>query len=335
VIGQDWFELFLPPPHDKMKKMFAELLANAPHAWHHANEILTKSGSRRTVRWNNSLLRSASGEVIGTASIAEDMTTNTELQQARAEADRANRAKSEFLSRMSHELRTPLNATLGFTRMLQRGPLDARQTECTEHILAAGTHLLSLINEVLEVGQIESGHISNNPVPLSVIIVAQETFALVNSMARRRDVRVGFGDTEPAPITIQADPQRLKQVFLNLIGNAIKYNKVGGTVTLSWEHAPGNRLRFSVIDTGLGMSPEQLVRLFTPFERLDAAQKGIEGTGLGLAVTRRLVEAMDGTVGVESEIGTGSTFWFEIPVEPDKVQVENCASAREGAILEV
>jgi len=236
------------------------------------------------------------------------------LQRATEEAERANAAKSEFLSRMSHELRTPLNVMLGFAQILEmRAALDERDSEAVEHILKAGQHLLELINEVLDLARIESGKMAISPEPVDVAELAGEALALIGPLAQERSVRVS-ASLEGCRRHVTADRQRLKQVLLNLLSNAVKYNREGGEVAVSCEPAPGRRLRLAVTDTGPGV-PEVLIdRLFEPFERLGAEGGRVEGTGLGLALSRQLVELMGGEIGVESREGHGSVFWVELRV---------------------
>jgi len=278
--------------------------------WHFRDMTEWKVNERRILEMNGALDRRVSER---TAALG---TANENLRRARVEADRANHAKSEFLSHMSHELRTPLNATLGFAQVLLRGKLDERQTECVGHILTAGDHLLKLINEVIEIARIESGRISIISERISLIQMVGGAIDLVRPPAIQRGIHLGFLEPNPPNTHIVADPTKLKQVLLNLLGNGVKFSEPGGTVTVHWNLTAQGSVRFAVTDSGCGISRDQLDRLFTPFERLDAGQRGIAGTGLGLVVTRRLVEAMGGSVGVESELGKGSTFWFELPAGP-------------------
>src|SRR5918911_3765835 len=229
------------------------------------------------------------------------------------EAQQANRAKSAFLSRMSHELRTPLTAILGFSELLELAPLSPKEQRGVGHIKDAGYHLLDLINEVLDISRIEAGRVTLSLEAVSVQAVAAECLDLLAPLAAHSAVALRLDPTLSGQAHVQADQQRLKQVLINLLSNAIKYNRRGGTVTLACVDRPQNRLRLAVTDTGAGIPAEKIARLFTPFERLDAEQRGVEGTGLGLALSRGLVELMGGTLGVESAVGGGSTFWVELP----------------------
>lgn len=233
-----------------------------------------------------------------------------ERKRAEAEADRANRAKSEFLSRMSHELRTPLNGILGFAQLLAMDALSPEQREAVEHILKGGRHLLTLVNEVLDIARIEAGKLSISLEPVLVREVLQAALDLVRPQAAERGIRLP--DHVGCDRYVTADRQRLQQVLLNLLSNGVKYNRDGGMVGVTCEEAPEGRLRIRVSDTGPGIAPALLARLFTPFDRLGAEQAGIEGTGLGLALSRRLVEAMQGSLSVASEPGVGSTFIVDL-----------------------
>jgi signal transduction histidine kinase/ActR/RegA family two-component response regulator/putative methionine-R-sulfoxide reductase with GAF domain len=246
---------------------------------------------------------------------------SADAEQARAEAERANAAKSEFLSRMSHELRTPLNSILGFAQLMEMDAHTEDDRETVGMILTAGQHLLELINEVLDIARIESGRFSLETETLSLTDTLRETIDLVRPLATQRNITLNIGDCQSQRIL--ADAQRIKQVFLNLLSNAIKYNREGGTVVVTC--APGGigRLRVTIADTGSGIAPGQQHKLFTPFERLDAAKSGVEGTGLGLSLCKRLVELMGGAIGAESELGTGSTFWIELPLADEHHQNNN------------
>ena len=226
---------------------------------------------------------------------------NVALERAIREAERANRAKSEFLSRMSHELRTPLNAIMGFGQLLQLDDLTPQQHESVACILKGGKHLLGLIGEVLDLARIEAGHLDLSLEAVAVREVSQEAVELVTPLARQWKVLLD-DQTAAAAWAVLADRQRLKQVLLNLLSNAVKYTPEGGRVRLSAEEAPRGRLRISVSDTGRGIPAELRERLFTPFDRLGAEQTTVEGTGLGLALSKRLVEAMRGNIGVASEV---------------------------------
>ncbi len=235
-----------------------------------------------------------------------------ELREAKEAAEEANRAKSQFLSRMSHELRTPLNVVLGFAQVLQLDPLEEPQTEAVEHILTAGRHLLDLIDEVLDISRIEAGRLSLSIEPLHAGELVADTLLLIQPLASQRRVTVR-ADPGSCAEYVLADRQRLKQVLLNLLSNAIKYNREGGSVEVVCARVDAG-LRVIVTDTGPGLPPEKQRRLFTPFDRLGAEATNVAGTGLGLALSKHLVEAMGGTIGVESAAGAGSRFWVELPL---------------------
>ncbi len=235
------------------------------------------------------------------------------VRQAREQAEQASRAKSEFLSRMSHELRTPLNAILGFTQLLELESPSPSQTESVQHISRAGRHLLSLINEVLDISRIEAGRLALTPEPIDVGDFLRVALDLIRPLAERQNISLVIEpSTARLPHRVMADRQRFQQVLLNLLSNAVKYNRPGGRVTVTYRD-DGPRLRISVTDTGRGIAPEKLARLFLPFERLGAEATEVEGSGIGLALSRGIVIALDGELNVESRVGEGSTFWVSLP----------------------
>jgi signal transduction histidine kinase/ActR/RegA family two-component response regulator len=245
---------------------------------------------------------------------AEILRRSEELHHANQALRAADNAKNEFLSRVSHELRTPLNAVLGFSELLGAENLTAEQHDWTGMIRKAGRHLLALLNDVLDISRIESGHLalSVEAVPLGPLFT--DVLDLIRPLAETAGVHLVPAPPLPAGLCVTADRQRLRQVLINLMSNAVKYNHPTGTAAIAAHHRPEQRLRIQVTDTGRGIPPESLRKLFTPFERLDAAQAGIEGTGLGLALSRHLTEAMGGTLEVSSRPGNGSTFWIDLPI---------------------
>ncbi|MFN2622953.1 MAG: ATP-binding protein [Chthoniobacterales bacterium] len=269
--------------------------------------------------------------------MAEDITERKKveeaLREAKKEADRANHAKSEFLSRMSHELRTPLNAILGFGQLLERQNPTKPQRARVEHIMSAGRHLLKLINEVLDISRIEAGHLQLSVEPVAVTEILEEALDLMRPLAAQRSMQLSVDAQLDKDLHVLADRQRLKQVLLNLLTNAVKYTAVGGRVSVSLQQSNLAKTRLVVSDTGAGIATEKLARLFTPFDRLDVEPSGVEGTGLGLALCQRLMQAMGGDIGVDSTVGKGSAFWIELPAtdSPLKALPNNHAAALEGA----
>jgi signal transduction histidine kinase/CheY-like chemotaxis protein len=239
-----------------------------------------------------------------------------EAEQAREEAERASRSKSEFLSSMSHELRTPLNAILGFGQLLEAEELDDAQRDSVGFILQAGRHLLDLINEILDIARIETGQMAVSIEPVSLIDVASESVTLVRPDASARQISVDADLDGLRDIHVMADRQRLKQVLINLLSNAVKYNREGGAVALAANVSEGERVRIEVRDTGPGIPEPMHALLFRPFERLGAERGDAVGTGLGLALTKGLIEAMRGEIGVRSTVGEGTTFWIELSSAP-------------------
>jgi signal transduction histidine kinase/CheY-like chemotaxis protein len=275
-----------------------------------------------------------------TAELREALDAQEQLQegqrQARQAAETANLAKDEFMSRMSHELRTPLNAVLGFAQLLELEDLDADGRDSVAQILKGGRHLLDLINEVLDISRIESGTLQLSSEPVSVTTVIDDVLQLTAPLAAAQDIELVAGASPTTATHVLADHQRLIQILLNLVGNAIKYNREGGTVVVASEAVDPGLVRITVADTGPGILPEHRARLFTPFERLGAERTEIEGTGVGLALSRRLADAMGGHLDVDTTVGQGSTFWVDLPaVEGPVERFERLQDHEAPAVQEV
>ncbi len=249
--------------------------------------------------------------VVITRDISESIALEHALEIARAEAERHDAAKSEFMSRMSHELRTPLNSVIGFSQLLQMESSDPDVLRMLGHINNSGQHLLNLINEILDISRIESGRVIVTLRAVSLDDLVRDCVGIISPQASERDLEVEIGEITDA--LVRADKQRLRQVLLNLLSNAIKYNRPQGRVVVSTE-LTGDHVRLSVADTGLGISPEMVERLFIPFDRLNVEATGIEGTGLGLALSKNLTEAMGGTLTFDSTPGKGSIFTIQLPI---------------------
>ena len=293
-----------------------------------------RDGKETVVSYNATTFHDRDRKLQGVFAAARDVTdrkrfeskqqeTNVELERASAAAKRANLAKSDFLSSMSHELRSPLNAILGFAQLIKSDspPPTASQVASIDQILQGGWYLLELINEILDLAQIESGKLALSLEPTSLADVLLECQAMIEPQALKRGVTMTFPEFG-GDAWVHADRTRLKQVLINLLSNAIKYNRSNGTVAVDRTVVPaeGNapeRIRVSVQDTGLGLSPDKLLQLFQPFNRLGQERSAEEGTGIGLVMSKRLVELMDGVIGVESIAGSGSVFWFELTASAD------------------
>jgi len=249
------------------------------------------------------------------AEITERKRVESKLNEAIAVAEKASLAKSDFLSSMSHELRTPLNAILGFAQLLESGspPPTPSEKRSIEQILKAGWYLLDLINEILDLALIESGKLPLSLEPISLTEVVRECQVMIGPQAQKRGITLRFPQGE-VPIFVNADRTRVKQVFINLLSNAIKYNKENGTVDVDYAASTPGRIRVRVKDTGEGLTPNKMTQLFRPFDRLGKETGVEEGTGIGLMVSKQLVELMGGVIGVESTLGKGSVFWIELNV---------------------
>jgi PAS domain S-box-containing protein len=319
VVGKTPFDLMSPQEAERVGQEFAAIMAAQRAFQGLINRNQHKDGHAVVLETSGVPIFDEAGKLIGYRGIDRDVTERFEREEAlriaKEEAERANQAKSLFLSSMSHELRTPMNAILGFAQLLQmHQELTADQGENVEEILRAGRHLLALINEVLDLAKIEAGHLDLALEPVSCCELAKECLNLVRPLAERHGIHIRQDYQVVCPIWFLADRTRLKQVIVNLLSNAIKYNRPEGSVTLRALPGVAGYLRIEVEDSGLGIRPEQRAGLFQPFHRLHDVDSGIEGTGIGLTISKRLIEAMDGRIGLESIFGVGSTFWLELPV---------------------
>jgi PAS domain S-box-containing protein len=291
---------------------------------------ICKDGSRFPAIVSITALRDDYGHIIGYLLIGTDNSVRKqvelELNKAMAVADKANLAKSDFLSSMSHELRTPLSAILGFAQLMESGSPSptASQKRSIDQILQAGWYLLELINEILDLALIESGKLSLSLEPVSLAEVMLECQDMIEPQAQKRGVSVAFPRFD-IPYFVQADRTRVKQVFINLLSNAIKYNKVSGTVAVEHVTSTPGRIRICVRDSGEGLTADKLAQLFQPFNRLGQEANGEEGTGIGLVTTKRLTELMGGAIGAESTVGTGSVFWIELNLTAERREAHGTA----------
>lgn len=307
--------------------------------------IVPDHGRRRLVQVSAQAILDGAGSIAGAVAAMHDITgrkqaeddlacLNADLerrvQERTAEAEQANGAKSEFLSRMSHELRTPLNAMLGFAQLLGMDELNSDQAKSVEHIMCGGRHLLALINEVLDLAAIESGHLAMLIEPVALMSVLDEALDLLRPQAAMAAVSLPARPPAHADVSVLADHQRLRQIVVNLLSNAVKYNVEKGTVSLTCEKRDDGRIRVAVTDTGRGIADGDAYKLFAPFERLAAAATAVEGTGLGLAVSKRLADAMGADIGCSSVPGHGSTFWVDMPMADGQKAPPDPSPTQEG-----
>ncbi|MGB0682347.1 MAG: bacteriohemerythrin [Magnetovibrionaceae bacterium] len=285
-------------------------------------EIFHKDGSIRTLEVLERPVRDLDQRVVAVEGIAQDITERKQAEamilQAKDDAEKANKTKSQFLASMSHELRTPLNAVLGFAQLLQfdvRYPLNAVQNEHVESILSGGRHLLGLVDEILELSKIEADQLTITLEEVSAREVIRDSIALASSLSVERNVEIIDNTEETLSAALRTDRTRLKQVLVNLLSNAIKFNDDGGTVMIDSEELPNGYLRIAVADTGIGIAPEDKENVFQLFHRLDA-DPGVarEGTGIGLTITKSILEHMAGSINFSSEVNKGTKFWVEIPL---------------------
>jgi len=295
-----------------------------------------RDGKETVVSYNATTFYDRDRKLQGVFAAARDVTerkhseqalqkSNTDLENAKFAAEKANLAKSDFLSSMSHELRSPLNAILGFAQLMETAVPRPAVSEAARiaQILQAGWHLLKLIDEILDLAVIESGQVSLSMEHVCLFEIMSQCQSMMEPQAKERGIHVTFSPFDRT-LFVRADMTRLKQIVINLLSNAIKYNKKDGTVVVACTVCAPERIRISVTDTGSGLSPEKLAQLFQPFNRLGQETGGVAGTGIGLVVTKRLTEMMGGVLGVESTPGSGSVFWCELTVaQAPELEVQN------------
>ena len=316
------FALFRRGIHPGDVGRVEEVLRRALQGGRHyecVHRVVWPDGSSHYIRGLGEVRFDDVGRAIRMSGSVQDVTWQIKAEEAlvlaKEEAEQASRAKSEFLSSMSHELRTPMNAVLGFAQLLDVDEtLDERQREWVREITKGGRHLLELINEVLDLSRIESGNIEFSFEVVDCEKLVTECLRMISPLASQRGITVSSDNL--VGTAVRADRVRLKQILLNLLSNAVKYNREQGVLQVFAKDAGGDRLRLLVRDTGMGIEEHRLNELFQPFQRLVGKSSTIEGTGVGLAITRRLAELMGGQTGVESRVGVGSTFWVELPAEP-------------------
>jgi PAS domain S-box-containing protein len=309
----NFFACVHPDDRARVKESEQQSFRTGRHSIDH--RVLRPDGAVRWVHEEAELERNASGTPLRLTGTVQDITdrkrTEADLVAARDAAERASRAKSDFLSRMSHELRTPMNAILGFSQVLELEDLKPEQMDFVREIHHAGDHLLELINELLDLSRIEAGKLVAVLEPLGVRLAASDAVHIVQPLLSQKRIHLINSCDERA--TVLADPTRLRQILVNLLSNAAKYNREGGQVQIACQPAERGRLRIAVTDTGPGLPPEKLASLFRPFERLGAEFSAVDGTGIGLALSKQLAELMGADLGVDSAPGQGSTFWVDLP----------------------
>ena len=318
----------------------AQLLAGELAEVQRTSRLVHRNGQTLWVRMNWSVLRDAQGAPNRLVAVVEDITDALRRQDAergRQAAEAANLAKNEFLSRMSHELRTPLNAMLGFTQLLdmdKRPPLAAHQRTWATQIQQAGWHLLDMINDMLDLSRIDAGNLRMSLAPVALAPLVQQCVAMLEPAALRRNIHIEVL-LAPDALRVVGDATRLKQVLTNLLSNAVKYNLPGGRVVVHSVRLDARTLALRVLDTGLGLSETQMLNLFQPFNRLGREQTDIDGTGIGLVISRRLAELMDGTLGAERTEGQGATFVLTLPVADGDAPADRTAHGIDPLLLPV
>jgi len=333
------YELFLqhvhPSDRARVRRVLDKAMRTQQRTFSLEYRAVRPDGVERNVAASGEFTYNSDGSALSLIGSIQDITTQKRIQaaleRAKLDAETANRAKTEFLSSMSHELRTPMNAVLGYAQLLlqnKKEPISTRQQRQINQILKSGQHLLNLINDILDLSRIESGRVELALKDLELEKIINECLSLVEAMATRNHITIQNQTRHKPALTVHCDDVRLKQALVNLLSNAIKFNRPGGRVIIDQEKRRDGAVRISITDTGNGIPASRHRELFEPFSRLDATQRGIEGTGIGLAISKQLIERMGGRVGFTSESGVGSTFWIEVPsAAHDTGDAENPSAA--------
>ena len=318
VLGRSVYDMegVHPDDREQLRTSFRRLLGGEVMTDRTRFRVRHPEGQTVVVEAHRKIVLDDDLQVMAAVSVATDVSEQVALER---QLYQANSAKSEFLSRMSHELRTPLNSILGFAQLLELDDLTSAQYESLRHISRAGSHLLELINEILDMARIDAGKLDLSLEPVSLDEVVREVAVLMQPQAEQFDVAVDVASIR-AP-HVNADRQRLRQAITNLVSNAIKYNRRGGLVRIHGDSTSAGRVRLTVTDTGPGIPYDRQGAVFAPFERLGAEQTTVEGTGVGLTLAKRVIEAMGGAIGFDSKVGLGSTFWIELEAVDESVVV--------------
>ncbi len=332
VLGRSVYDMegVHPDDREQLRTSFRRLLGGEVMTDRTRFRVRHPEGQTVVVEANRKIVLDDDLQVMAAVSVATDVSEQVALER---QLYQANRAKSEFLSRMSHELRTPLNSILGFAQLLELDDLTASEYESLRHISRAGSHLLELINEILDMARIDAGKLDLSLEPVSLDEVVREVAVLMQPQAEQFDVAVDVASIRTP--YVNADRQRLRQAITNLVSNAIKYNRRGGLVRIDGDATSAGRIRLTVTDTGPGIPYDRQGAVFAPFERLGAEQTTVEGTGVGLTLAKRVIEAMGGAIGFDSKVGLGSTFWIELDAAQESAEVADEEPARAEPTVEL